>query len=243
MRPTKKWERRDKKLHRKKNAMRVSGRSVFLLEKIINEKGAPAKENSESVSTATMTNRSLKRGRIALSDADIRLLRQMIQNGEGNHVEIGMLWGGSAIIAAEAMREYSREGFVYTIDPMNTEYWLNGDPSFGGKKPTLEKVLENFVHEGYQNDIVIAIDKSDPWPISDVDFDTIFIDGDHSKSGLLKDIQKATPASWMLIHDYMHGYNDIDDVIHNLINYSDVWELVDAVHWSALFKKKTLKEL
>lgn len=185
-----------------------------------------------------MTQRTLPMGRIALSDPDIHLLRQMISMGNGNHVEIGMLWGGSAIIAAEAMKEYKKSGEVYTIDPADTEYWKTGDPSFNGELPTLAKAMANFQDAGFQEDIVLVWDSSDPWPISDVDFDTIFIDGDHSRSALLKNIQNATPASWMMIHDYMHGYSDVDSVVNDLIEASEIWELVDTVYWSALFRKK-----
>jgi hypothetical protein len=39
-----KWERREKKKNKKKNRMRVSGKSVLLLEKIIAEKAEKAKK-------------------------------------------------------------------------------------------------------------------------------------------------------------------------------------------------------
>ncbi|MBX3049413.1 MAG: hypothetical protein KIT46_09435 [Anaerolineales bacterium] len=39
-----KWQRREKKLQKKKSAMRVSGRSVFTLQEIARRKAAEAKQ-------------------------------------------------------------------------------------------------------------------------------------------------------------------------------------------------------
>lgn len=39
-----KWKRREKKLQKKKSAMRVSGRSVFTLQEIARRKAAEAKQ-------------------------------------------------------------------------------------------------------------------------------------------------------------------------------------------------------
>ena len=41
-----KWERREKKLKKKKARMKVSGKSVFLLNKIIQEKAEKAKNET-----------------------------------------------------------------------------------------------------------------------------------------------------------------------------------------------------
>ena len=44
MRPTKKWERRDKKHARRRHGMRVDGRSVLLLEWIIKRRAIRPKK-------------------------------------------------------------------------------------------------------------------------------------------------------------------------------------------------------
>lgn len=63
---------------------------------------------------------------------------------EGDHVEIGCMWGGTAIIAALAKIESGVNGHVYTIDKMKQGFWDVGDPIYGRRVPTLEKVKKNF---------------------------------------------------------------------------------------------------
>jgi hypothetical protein len=46
-----KWERREKKLAKRKRGMRISGRSIFTLQEILRRKGQQAKREREPKQT------------------------------------------------------------------------------------------------------------------------------------------------------------------------------------------------
>ena len=105
--------------------------------------------------------------------------------GDGHHVEIGALHGGSAILAALVKKRFGLGGLVYTIDPLDGYY--NGSKfachAVGVKdvpvtKDTLTSNLEAF---GLLDDVVIVQARSIPWPqeLQDAYFTTAYIDGDH----------------------------------------------------------------
>ena len=48
VRPSEKWERRDKKVRRRRHGMRIDGRGVLLLEHIIQKKAEKAKRRESN---------------------------------------------------------------------------------------------------------------------------------------------------------------------------------------------------
>lgn len=140
-------------------------------------------------------------GRMALaSEAEAGLLAEIVRFCPGDHVEIGCLWGGTAVIAALA----KNAGRVITIDPMAGGWWDTEDPVMRAR-PTPAAVLGNFQRFGVAHKISICMTKSHPWPLpDDVRPGTVLIDGDHAYEGALADWRSASrrAGNYILVHDY-----------------------------------------
>ena len=94
-------------------------------------------------------------GRIALiSRLEAKVLERYTAR-EGDHVEIGCLWGATAILAALAKKEAKVEGHVYTIDKMSGGYWQTGDKGYYNRVPTKKTVMQNFERTGTLHDITV----------------------------------------------------------------------------------------
>jgi hypothetical protein len=102
---------------------------------------------------------------------------------KGDHLEIGTLFGGSAIFAALVKQDPELAGKVVCIDPLDGYY--NNHPKGGpidkgtGLSPSRELVEQNAEHFGVELEIVQAL--SDPFPLQLMGrvFSTAYIDGDH----------------------------------------------------------------
>lgn len=171
-------------------------------------------------------------GRLALlSEAEAELLAEIVRHCPGPHVEIGCLWGGTAIIAALA----KDAGRVITIDPMAGGWWDTEDPTTN-TRPTPAAVLANFQQFGVAHKISVCMAASHPWPLpDDLTPDTILIDGDHAYGGALADWRSASPRAgrYILVHDYGTG------------KHPGVQRMVDEVAmndpcWSELCRADTL---
>lgn len=144
-------------------------------------------------------------GRIALAS---RLEGEVLEKYaalQGDHVEIGCLWGATAILAALAKQEAKVEGHVYTIDKMSGGFWQTGDTEYYNRVPTRKIVMQNFERTGTQHDITLVEALSNPWPLPDtVKPRTVLIDGSHTYEGCKTDwqnVRKLDPE-FVLFHDY-----------------------------------------
>ena len=144
-------------------------------------------------------------GRLATPVDELRALYNAILDaGPGDHVEIGCLWGGTAIVAAIIKEQFNLPGHVYTIDPMAGGWWDTQDPAVK-LQPTPGRVLDNFVRFNVAHRISVIRCKSHPWPLpSDIHPVSIFIDGDHEYRGVKVDAQmvKKLGAKIIAFHDY-----------------------------------------
>lgn len=116
-------------------------------------------------------------------------------------VEIGALWGGSAILTAMANPDLR----VISIDPLSGYYGRIDDPYSKHLSLTADAVLDNFNRFGVAHQIALVKARSDPWPLP-MDFlvDAVFIDGDHSYHAVLSDWNNAKKVAqkFVLFHDY-----------------------------------------
>ncbi len=127
------------------------------------------------------------RGRIAHEQHNCNYLAWAVaQAGDGHHLEIGTLFGGSAILAALVKRECGLGGDVYCIDPLSgyykgTEFEYPVDP-VTGIAINEEVVWANARAFGVENRIHVIAKPSRPWPeqeLRELCFASAFIDGDH----------------------------------------------------------------
>ena len=145
--------------------MRVLPQSVDISRKIVKELGE-------------------RGGRAA--DAGISLpflLSMAAAAGDGDHVDIGSLYGASAIGVALIKKELGLKGDVYCIDPYDQkkrDAVVKADPRLDSPiSATPEELLANAEHFGVK--LTLIRKNSHPWPeeLKDKVFVSAYIDGDH----------------------------------------------------------------
>lgn len=106
------------------------------------------------------------------------------------YMEIGTFQGGSALIVAAAMDTLNHDGRMFCVDPnprMKDEHWQQIQ-----HRTTL--------FQGYSPDVLTQVAQAAGAP-----FDFVFIDGDHSYKGVLRDARGVMPyvssGSYLLFHD------------------------------------------
>lgn len=103
----------------------------------------------------------------------------------GDHLEIGSLHGGTAILVALLKKELRLPGMVVCVDPLDGYYVGNKtleypvDPD-SGVPVSMDIFQENVNHFEVADRIEIIQKRSDPFPVnSGRRFSTAYIDGDH----------------------------------------------------------------
>ena len=148
------------------------------------------------------------------------VMEYVLRAGGGNHLEIGTLFGGSAIAVALAKKKYDQSGMVVCVDPLNGYYqdkWP--EPSLVDKItniPVTPKVLfHNITKFDVADRVLVLRSKSEAIAnLVDMRFTTAYIDGDHWVDGPLCD--------WQLVKDITDRYVIFD-------NYDDAHpEVVQA---------------
>ena len=125
---------------------------------------------------------------------DIYILTQAIINsGNGNHLEIGSLFGGSAIIAALTKKEFDIGGSIYCID----------DTKATGK----DYITDNLKLFGVNDRVSLHIGKSNPFPLQQR-FSSALIDAGHDYQSCITDWNnvKQVTDKYIIIHDYDPGH-------------------------------------
>ena len=165
-----------------------------------------------------------------------KLLRNLCnENDIDLYLEIGTLWGGTAIIAALAGAKK-----VITIDSMDGIRWSKPDPFYPDEMVTKQRILSNFHAFGIEDRVELIHAKSYPFPVEDIYPDITLIDGGHGEDVIddresVKDITKKI----ILMHDYRRG--DLPMVAHVvdvLVRDNEDWEHVGIVDSTAVLKRK-----
>lgn len=150
------------------------------------------------------------KGRSVIEPHDAGIIAQaIVLSKHGNHVEVGSLFGASAIIAALTKKEFGLVGEVHCIDPLNTRPTKKPDGD-SGIVACKDLIMENASLHGVANRIVVHEDYSDPWPINGR-FATGFIDGDHWNDMPLTDWRnmESRVSHIIIFHDYCRGKPDV----------------------------------
>jgi len=144
----------------------------------------------------------MKHGRAAMTEDELAYLARLVQ-GAKRYIEIGTLWGGSAIAAALANPKLR----ITCIDPFTGYYGDKLDP-YIGDAPTAEAFWENCEAAGVRDRIRLIQAKSYPFPISTRErFDVGLVDGDHSEEATINDITNLYPlCACVLVHDIDRAY-------------------------------------
>ena len=165
-------------------------------------------------------------GRVALNGDDQAELLAKTVAIPGLHVEVGTLWGGTAILAALAKTEAHVQGHVLSIDFMLGGFWNTEDPEIH-KRPTPQDVYMNMIRFGVEGMVSVLRCPSHPWPLAHhIRPVTALIDGDHSKDGCLRDwlSLKDRVERYVMFHDYHKYYPGVQGVVDNVVRNDDNWE-------------------
>ena len=125
-------------------------------------------------------------GRAADNGISLPFIAAMVEAGpDGNHVDIGSLFGASAIAAALMKKHLGHKGKVYCIDPYDDEERKANVVGTGLAAP--DKLLcgsaKALMTNAKKFDVELELieERSHPWPakLETVTFATAYIDGDH----------------------------------------------------------------
>lgn len=180
-------------------------------------------------------------GRIAVTENElVALVKATIAAGAGDHVEIGCLWGATAIAVALTKERLSIPGHVYTIDPMVGGWWDTKDP-VANEQPTIHKVLTNFARFGVYHRMSIIRARSHPWPLPSVHPVSIFIDGAHEYETVVCDILavKSSEAKVLVFHDYGSAHLDVKRAIDQYFP-DPKWQEAGSVATMKIYKRKEM---
>jgi len=126
-------------------------------------------------------------GRYAGEPYDWGLMAQMIVwAGDGNHLEIGTLFGGSAILAASTKVEFGISGQITCVDPL-TGYYGNPTDIQSATNVTADAVKRNADIFGVKERIELITELSSPWPLGERRFVSAFVDGAHDYNTVMSD--------------------------------------------------------
>ncbi len=159
-------------------------------------------------------------GVYSMLPADAGAIAQCCANAPGDYLEIGSLFGGSAIIAA-----LFSTGHVYGIDPFG--YKPNQTQS--AATPSAGVVMDNAYEFGTQNKITMFTQKHPPLPpqLENHEFSVAFIDGDHTLQGTRRDWEnlKDRVTHYMLFHDVVGTSFGAKEVFMQAAQHPD-WERI-----------------
>lgn len=169
-----------------------------------------------------MENIKLAQGRLAMTENESELLAQICQT-PGDHVEVGVLWGATSIIAALNKPDDAR---LYAIDIMERGFWVDGDPGAPNKAiPTARAILDNFAKSGIAHKMTLICANSFPFPIPSVNPSTALIDAGHGIEAITHDWDslKDITTKYIALHDYGIKHPQVMEVIDNTILKDPEW--------------------
>ena len=137
------------------------------------------------------------------------VMEYVLRAGGGNHLEIGTLFGGSAIAVALAKKKYEQSGMVVCVDPLDGYYqdkWPRANMVDKVTKipVTPTTLFQNIDTFGVGDRVLVLRSKSDAIAnLVDMQFTTAYIDGDHWGIEPLND--------WNLVRNIVNRYVIFDN--------------------------------
>jgi hypothetical protein len=149
------------------------------------------------------------RGRFLMTANDAGILYgAIVAAGNGDHLEIGTAWGGSAIVACMAKLDNGLTGTVYCVDPMDGFYGYkryHRDPSNTPVCP--ETFWGNLAMFGALMPAELVAQSSVPFPaqLQSRMFVSALIDGTHTYEAVRADWKnvrnRISPGGYVVFHD------------------------------------------
>ena len=195
----------------------------------------------KGVEIATRVVKEIK-GRAADQGISLPYLVAMIMAApDGDHVDIGSLFGASAIAVALIKKELGHKGKVYCIDPYDDEQRLKQathtekiEPETLSASP--EELMENAEHFGVELKLIHKC--SHPWPeeLKDATFVTAYIDGDHMQDAPWNDFEnlRGRVSHYISCDNYEEEYSDV---------VKAMWKAMNTDDWFLYYKTLTFVAL
>ena len=179
-------------------------------------------------------------GRACYEQGNLVVLGEAVLSaGDGDYIEIGTLFGGSAIVAAMVKKAFGIRGDVYCIDPLNG-YYIDGgrddnvDP-VSAVPVTPEVLIRNFDTFAVTDRLKIIQKKSQPFPHEHLHTDIFsvgYIDGCHCGYTPFLDFYEMSKYvyGYILFDNYDNDHPDVIKAVEQLEILTN-WKtaLVDGV--------------
>ena len=169
-------------------------------------------------------------GRAADSGLSLPFVGSMVYlAGDGDHVDIGTLYGASAIMAALIKKKFNLKGTVYAIDPYDpvTRQVQAAAQSgmIGNLSATPEEFLKNVEELDVKDRVVLIQKNSHPWPedLKDNVFASAYIDGDHQGETPWNDFLslRGRVTHYIGYDNYEEEYPDVVEATIKAMNSED----------------------
>ena len=162
-----------------------------------------------------------------------------------DHLEIGSLFGASAIAAAMAKQEAGSDGLIYCIDPME---YKRHEPCVLGTRVTkqvaelqFDMFWENVRKFGFEDRIRLVRKPSHPWPteLLSMTFGTAFIDGWHYGNGPVNDFMniRERVSHMIILDDIVEGYPAVMKAFYRMCK-DELWFIHSMLGRVALFRRR-----
>ena len=145
-----------------------------------------------------------------------------MQELQGDVVEIGSWQGRSSTFLARAVKE-SKNGDFYAIDHFGGNFGKENLYEIEGSMDTLKENFNKNIDKFGLSDIVHLLDMVNTKAVKEIEDKTIrflFIDGDHTKKGVQKDIQLFFPllkkGSIVVFDDYFEGFPGLIEAVDEI---------------------------
>ena len=157
------------------------------------------------------------KGRLCDEQDNVAIMaKYALEAGHGDHLEIGALFGGSAIVVALLKERHLFDGKVYCVDPLNGYYYhrmkrrIDKVSGLRVDRATLDYNIWQF---GLEKRIEIIEKHSDPWPdeLKDKEFVSAYIDGDHWGNAPITDWENAKEcvSRFAIFDNYSKDYKGV----------------------------------
>ena len=191
------------------------------------------------------------RGRMAsdIQDSILRVLIALsIDKKEINILEIGTLFGVNAILLYDILSCYYERVNITLIDPLEGFYG-KGVLDWGTGLPVSPQILKTNFERSLipkENWTLIQAYSTDDNAVklaSAKKYDMIYIDGDHSYEGVIKDFDLYSPlvsdSGYIVFDDYHNKrWPDVTKAVDNIIMKSNEFEHIGSEWETAVFRKK-----
>lgn len=152
----------------------------------------PLQENTQWITDTFQRVQAKMQGKLAMTMEDAAILVQAIVNaGHGDHLEIGSLWGGSAILAALTKQRHELRGKIVCVDDLA----LAGENLILENAERLDVLDVIELHIGNSHELLFDNNRR---------FCSALIDAGHEYPDAIQDWYKARNCvdKYAIFHDY-----------------------------------------